>query len=231
MRILAGRFGEDLAAAFLGVDTYRAAVEPKDGIEERRLKAILLRVLIEAETPAVYGLAEEHFHRAWNFSDKAAALGAIGQSDHPRRRALLDEAFGLWSHHLNGYTTYLGLVASGRDEDTFDAMAREERRGQFRLDHPNHTRALYLSMAANNKLLWTERGLDWAVETAVRLSRAGEHTALRLVDAFRLAHGLGPDLKPPVLGALRRILDGIDAAQCPSLAGRVRTYLDGPFSC
>jgi aminopeptidase N len=225
LRVLAERFAAPLRDAFDAVDTYRPATEPRDGIEDRALKAVLLRTLIEADTPDVHALAETHYRGAWNFSDKTAALHALNQSTSPRRAALLEDAFTAWHGHLNGYTAYLGVVASGRAADTFDAVAREEARPLFNPRHPGHTRALYLSLASNNALLWTERGLRWAADTAIKLAPLNAHTTLRLIDAFRLVAKLPQDLRPLVVRALETIRDGVDAERCPSVAGRVRAYL------
>jgi aminopeptidase N len=227
LRVLAQHFAAPLREAFAAVDTYRPAVEPRDGIEDRALKAVLLRTLVEADTPEVQALAEAHYRAAWNISDKTAALHALNQGTHPRRAALLEDAFTAWHGHLNGYTAYLGVIASGRAPDTFDAVAREEARPLFDPRHPNHTRALYLALAANNALLWTERGLRWAAQTACKLAPVNENTTLRLIDAFRLVAKLPPDLRPQVAHTLETILDGVDAARCPSVAGRVRAYLGG----
>jgi len=224
---LARRYTSELTTAFEAVDTYSRGSEPKDGIEDRKLKAVLLRTLIEADTPAVHALSERHFRKAWNFSDKASALSCICLSGHPRRAQLLEEAYGLWGHHLNGYTTYLSTAASGRDDGVFERIALEEQRAQFHMEHPSHCRALYLPMAANNKLLWTDRGINWAAETVIKLAPVNENTALRLVDAFRQVQNLADDLKPKVLKALETMQGGIDAAKSPSIAGRIQAYLGG----
>ncbi|MBN1512918.1 MAG: DUF3458 domain-containing protein [Phycisphaerae bacterium] len=227
LRAAAARFTPELTEAFEAVDTYRRGRSPKDGIEERRLKAVLLRVLVEAATPEVYRVAETHYRAAWNFSDRAAALQCINVSGHPNRSALLHEAYGAWHGHLNGYTTYLSIVASGTHEDVFDAIAREERRPSFRLDHPGHVRALYLPVAANNKMLWTDRGIAWVADTAIRLAQVNPYTVLRLIACFRLVDRLADDLQPKVRAALERMRAAIDPSRCPSVAGRLDAYLEG----
>ncbi len=226
MRALAERFADPLRAAFEAVDTYRAARHPRDGVDARRLKAVLLRVLGEADTPATWDLAEAHFRRAWNFSDRVAALTCIQLSHHPRRQALLEEAFEAWQGHLNGYTAYLTLIGAGVHAEVFDDIQAEERRPIFRIDHPNHHRGLYLSMAGNNKMLWTETGLQWLTTTVTRLAPVNENTALRLAGALNLVAQFPADLKPRAVATLDAMLAGLDPARTPSVAGRLQAYRD-----
>ena len=227
LKAVAERLLPDLRDAFQAVNTYARPAEPKDGLEERRLKAVLLRALTEANTSETQQIAEEHFRKAWNITDKMSALSCINISDHPRRRELLHEAFDAWHGHLNGYTNYLALIGRGVHEDVFDMLAEEQRRPQFRIDHPSHSRALFLPMASNNKMLWTPRGLDWMVDTVLQLAAVNDYTAARLLGAFQLVAKLGADLRPRVTETLDRILCGLDASSCPSTTGRIQAYLDG----
>ena len=225
LRTLATRYMHDLLKIYHGADTYKPAVQPKDGYEERRLKAVLLRTLIEANTREVHELAEDHFHRAWNITDKVSALSCISVSEHPRRSEILEEAYQLWKNHLSAYSSYLGIVGGGVRDDVFDMIAAEEQKPTFRLQHPTHNRALFLSMAGNNKMLWTDRGIQWATATVIRLAAINENSANHLVAAFQQVRNLADDLKPKVLAALNAMKEGVDPAKCPSTAGRIRAYL------
>ena len=215
----------DLMAAYERVDTYRHGETPRDGVDERHLKGVLLRTITEAGTAETWELAETHFRKAWNISDRMSALVCVDRGGHPDRLALLDEARELWNEHLPAYTSYLGIVAGSPHEDVFARIADEEQRPPFRLEHPGHSRGLFLPMAMNNKRLWTDRGIEWVADTVVRLAPVNENTANRLVACFRLVDKLADDLKPKVVSALTRMRDSIDEARAPSTAGRVRAYL------
>jgi aminopeptidase N len=227
LKAVAGRHLADLVKTFNAVDTYAPAVNPKDGIEERALKAVLLRLLIEANTPEVHKLAAEHFHRAWNITDKLSALRCINISEHPDRKDLLAEGYELWKDHLSAYSSYLNIVASGTHEDVFDMITAEEHRPSFKLEHPTHSRSLYLPMAGNNKMLWTNRGINWVAKKVAALAKINENTAIRLLACFQQVNGLADDLKPKVLTALEKMLHGVNEADSPSVAGRIKTYLEG----
>lgn len=214
-----------LLEEFMAVDTYRKTGDPRDGMDLRHLKAALLRLLMEADTPEMHRLAEEHFHRAWNISDKLAALGCINASSHLDRLTLMQEGLELWEDHLGPYCSYLQVVGAGVHEDVFDRIAEEERRPCFRQEHPSHVRALYMSMAANNKMLWTDRGLQWMADVIVRLSAVNPVIPSRLIECFQLAGSLAADLKPKVVFALESIIRRLEGAQAPSVTGRARAYL------
>ena len=227
LRILATRFMPELLAAFESVDTYRRGHEPKDGMEERGLKANLLRTIIAADTPQSYEVAEQHLGRAWNISDRLAALGCLYISSHPGRLEMLEDAYREWKDHLTAYTNYLRMPGSGIREEAFDMIAKEEARQSFKIDHPGHIRSLFLPMAANNKLLWTDRGIAWMTETVIRMAPINETTTNRLLAAFQLVHKLADDLRPKVLEALRRMRNGIESDKAPSVTGNIVAYL-GP---
>jgi aminopeptidase N len=224
----ATRHRDALVEAFTRTDTYAPARDPKDGFDARALKAVLLRTLIEAGTPEIHALAEAHLEQAWNLTDKQSALSCINLSDHPRRSDLLARWYERWKGHLNAYTGYLSIVASGTHDDVFEAIAHEEKRPGFRIEHPSHSRALYLPMAANNKQLWTDRGLRWLTDTVIRLSTINENSTIRLLACCQLVDKMPADLKPKVLAALREIRAKVNESSAPSVTGRLKAYLQEP---
>jgi aminopeptidase N len=227
MRAVTDHLMDELLAAYESVNTYAPAAEPRGGIEERRLKAVLLRVLAEADTPRTHALISDHFRRAWNITDKASALVCAGVGSHPGLRELMREAYAAWHASVAGYSTYLAAVGGGTHGAVFDMIAEEERRPTFHIEHPNHSRGLYLPVASNNKLLWTERGIGWMAETVIRMAPVNENTANRLVAAFQNVHSLAADLQPRVLAALEAMRSAIDPAVAPSTHGRVQAYIRG----
>lgn len=227
LKTIANRCLDDLLKAYHGVDTYALAAEPTDGVEERKLKAVLLRTIIKADTPEIHKLAEDHFHRAWNISDKVSALHCINISNHPKRRDLMDEAYELWKNHLSAYASYLQIAGSGIHEDIFEMISLEEKRPSFKIRHPSHSRSLFLPMTANNKILWTDRGIAWVTQTVIRLAPINEISAIRLLYCFQQVNKLAADLKPKVIAALQTMREKVDESATPSVAGRINAYLEG----
>ncbi len=207
-------------------DTCSKGISPRDGIEERYLKAVLLRLITAADTPETHQLAEEHFWKAWNITDRLSALRCINLSKHPSRRVLMTEGHELWHGHLSAYSGYLQVVSFGVHDDVFEMIADEERRASFDIKHPTLSRALYLPFGSNNKMLWTDRGIGWVADTVTKLAPINEMAAGRLVASFRQVHKLADDLKSKVLAALERMRTEISEETAPSVAGRIRSYLE-----
>lgn len=226
LETLCGTFMDELIQAFHGIDTYSKTGAPADGLEERELKAVLLRTIIEADTDEAQAIAETHFRKAWNITDRLSALSCIYVSSHPRRLNILQEAFEEWKDHLNAYTGYLAIIGRGRTSEVFDLVSAEETRPEFNIRHPGHNRALYMPLTANNRMLWTREGLKWLANTVTKLAPVNEYTSLKLVSCLHLVQDLADDLRPMALDALENILQGIDNEKQPALTGRIRTYLN-----
>lgn len=225
LKCLADHLMPSLLDAYNAVDTFSRSENPVDGIEKRSLKAVLLRAIVEANTPESHRLAENHFRKAWNISDRMSALACINVSENPRRRELMEEGYGLWKDHLSAYASYLGVVGSGTHDDVFDMIAREESRPTFKVHHPTHSRALYVPMGSNNKMLWTDSGIRWMTDTVIRMAPINENTVNRLVAAFQQVKDLPDDLRPRVVAALETMHRKIDQSAAPSVAGRIREFL------
>jgi len=225
MKYVAGRMMPSLVKVYNEVDAFTFSKDPLDGLEKRSLKSVLLRVIVEANTAESHKLAEKHFRRAWNISDKMAALACINVSENPRRRELMEEGYGLWKDHLSAYASYLSVVGSGTHDDVFGMIEVEEKRKTFKVHHPTHSRALYLPMGSNNKMLWTDRGIRWMTDMAIKLAPVNENTVNRLVAAFQQVKSLPRELRVKVFAALRAMSRRIDRSVAPSVAGRIREFL------
>ncbi len=226
MKAVAETHFESLVDAFQAVDTYAPEAKPGAGIEARRLKGVLLRLLAEARTPAAQALAEAHYRAAWSITDQLSALAAVGLSEHPRREAIFEEAFGRWKDHLSAYTGYLATVgAFARGPEVFEAIRREAARPCFKLAHPSHSRSLFLPTAANNSVLWTEAGLAWAVETVAQLAPVSEYVTLNLLASFQLFAQFEPELQRSARAALLEMRGALDPDKTPAVCGRLDAYL------
>jgi len=227
MKKASGHCWDELMSIFESTDTYTRTKNPADGIPARSLRNTVLRVLSEMDTPDTHAMSEGHLNEAWNITDKTTALACIQASSHPNRLEILERVFETWRHHLNGYSSYLAVIASGTHDDVFEQIAREENRSCFNINHPNHARALYLSMTMNNRMLWTEAGQDWLAETAARMARVNDFTASRMVDCLQLVGKMRDNLRPLVINTLKRIEREIDSSKAPMTEARVEAFLKG----
>ncbi len=225
LRLAAARhWREELTALFNATDTYRRDESLEAGIGRRTLKGVLLHLLGVLDDADMHALAEMHLKAAWNLTDRGHALACIVRSSHPRRSELVGELRAEWQGELNTYAAYLGALGRREDDKVFDLLAEEEAREGFQLTHPTHSRALLLPMLNNNKMLWTDAGMEWLTDAVVRVADVSEYVAVSLLDALQQTPHLRRELKPLAQRTLDHLADIIDPVTHPSVAGRIALY-------
>ncbi len=221
-------YRDQLAALFHGIDTYSAKkASPKDGIEERMLKQVLLDLIAVDDSVDSHKIILDHFCAATTATDRFSALLALNRSSSALRRRVLEEVYEKWRHHLSGYANYLRVVASGTQEDVFDMIAEEKMRPGFDITQPTWCRALFLPMATNGKMVWTDKGINWIAGTIIELAPINAVTTGRLLNTFQHVRKLRPPLREKVESALERIVKNMSPEKCPSVYGQAVTYLRG----
>jgi len=223
------RYRDELLELFAGLDTYTTSKSqsPKDGIEDRMLKNILLDLIAIDDSPESHALMLDHFKAATTATDRIAALLALNRSSAPQRRTLLEEVYLKWHAHLSGYANYLRVVAGGTREDVFEMIEAEKHRPSFDIRQPTWSRALFMSMAANNKMVWTAQGIRWVADTVIELAPINAITTGRLLNTFQQVNFLKPGLQESVRAALERIVRSISRTECPAVHGQATAYLEG----
>ena len=200
---------------------------PRDGIEDRMLKNTLLDLIAADDSEESHQLILDHFRAATTASDRVAALTALNRSSAPSRRGVMEEAYERWHSHLSGYANYLRVVSSGTREDVFEMIQTEKKRPGFDITHPTWSRALFLPMAANNKMVWTDRGIQWITDTIIELAPINATTTGRLLNTFQHVGKLKPQLREKVRAALERIVESVSEHDSPAVYGQASAYLKG----
>ncbi len=200
--------------------------EISSGIERRMLKNLLLELITYDDTPESHSLILSYLSEATTPTERVAALVLLNRSSAPERRAVLEDTYAKWHTHLSGYANYLRAVSSGTNEDVFDMIKAEEERPTFDIMQPTWNRALFLSMAANNKMVWTEHGIEWVAGKVIELASINPATAGRLLNTFQHVRILKPELKAPVVKALERIILEVTKETSASINGQASAYLE-----
>jgi aminopeptidase N len=117
-------------------------------------------------------------------------------------------------------------VASGTCPDVFDRIEAEKNRPEFDIKQPTWSRALFLPMAVNSKMVWTDQGIRWVADTVIELAPINATTASRLLNTFQHVKNIKPALKEKVIPALEHILQNVSEESSPSVYGQARSYLD-----
>lgn len=227
MRAVNGRYRRGMIAAYerLKAAPPPAGAEPWVGIEDRMLKHVLLDLIVVDDSPESHGLILDHFRTASNATERVAALTALNRSASPRRRPVLNEVYEAWHGHLSGYANYLRVVASGTGKDVFDMIDREKRRPTFDVTRPTWSRALFVTMAANNKVLWTDQGIAWMTETIIELAPINQTITRRMLNAFQHVRRLRSPLREKVIEALGEIVTRVRREVSPAIHGQASSYL------
>ena len=221
------RYRSDLLDAFEGLDTYRSLNSPKDGIEERLLKSVLLELAVFDDSSDGHRVIRDHFRRATTANDRFYALMMLNRSSAPDRLAILEETYHAWHDHLSGYANYLRVVASGTRGDLFEQIQREKERPTFDIKQPTWCRALFLTMAGNSRMIWTEKGVTKLAEGIIELAGINTTTAGRMLNGFQHVKRLKPDLRQWVVPALEEIIRSVPDSVSPTIHGQAKSYLEG----
>jgi len=216
----------ELVSRFRSLDTYARASSLSGGIEDRFLKSVLLELIAIDDTSESHRLILEHFHAAGTANDRVSALTMLNRSSSPERLDVLHRVYREWHTHLSGYANYLRVVAGGTCPDVFDQIERERNRSTFDITQPTWVRALFLSMAANTRMIWTERGVSWLGDRVIELASLNTTTAARMLNAFQQVRRLRSPLREWVVPVLEHIVREVSDSGNPVIHRQARSYLE-----
>jgi aminopeptidase N len=221
------RYRSVLLEQFQKLDTYSPSKKGslRDGMEDRMLKNALLDLIAVDDSEESHQVILQHFHSATTATDRVAALLALNRSSSPTRRTVLEGVYERWHAHLSGYANYLRVVSGGTRDDVFDMIEKEKKREGFDVAQPTWSRALFLPMATNNKMLWTDRGIQWITDTIIELAPVNATTTGRLLNTFQHVRRLKPQLHDKVRAALELIVMAVSRDDSPAVYGQATAYL------
>ena len=157
------------------------------------LKNVLLELITVKDATDSHAVILDHFSRATTANDRISALVALNRSSAPERLDILEEAYGQMHSNISGYANYLRVIAGGTCEDVFDQIERERNRPTFQITQPTWCRALFLTMANNNKMIWNERGVNWIADRVIELARINYTNAGRMLNTFQHVRKMKPE--------------------------------------
>jgi aminopeptidase N len=221
-----GRYRGALLAEFARVGAAASGgATPGEGIGERMLRNVLLELIVSDDTPESHGLILDSFRTATTATERVAALALLNRSSEGSRLDVLGKVYAEWHTHLSGYANYLRVVGGGTCADVFEMISREKGRESFDITQPTWSRALFMSMAGNNKMVWTDEGIAWVADTIIQLAPINASVAGFLLNTFQHVHNLRGDLGGKVTTALERIVEGVSKEASVSVNGQAKTYL------
>ena len=218
----------ELREQFENLDTYApwSASTMLEGVEERQLKSVLLELIAVEDTPETHAVILSHFHRATTANDKVSALVALNRCSAPERLDILEEAYGKWHSSITGYANYLRVIGSGTRPDLFEQVEKERGRPTFQITQPTWCRALFLTMANNNEMIWNERGISRIADLIIELAPLNYTNASRMLNTFQHVRKMKPGIQGLVLSALERIVANVSDRTSPAVHRQARAYLN-----
>ena len=219
-------FRSDLAHQFQSLDTYKPKSSPRDGIEDRILKQILLEMISIDDSGDSHVLIRNHFSASTTATDRVGALIAINRSSMDERLAVMEETYTKWNGHVSAYANYLRIISSGWKDDVFEMIEKERNRPTFDITNPTLSRALLMTMAGNSKKIWSPTGVEWASRTVVELASINTYIASKLLNVFQDFKRMRPNLKPLVQDALQSVVDQVPDHVSPTVSRQARSYLE-----
>jgi aminopeptidase N len=208
------------------LDTYRPKSSPRDGIEDRILKQILLEMISIDDSGDSHVLIRNHFSASTTATDRVGALIAINRSSMDERLAVMEETYTKWNGHVSAYANYLRIISSGWKNDVFEMIEKERNRPTFDITNPTLSRALLMTMAGNSKKIWSPAGVEWASRTVVELASINTYIASKLLNVFQDFKRMRPNLKPLVQDALQSVVDQVPDHVSPTVSRQARSYLE-----
>ena len=221
------------AAQAIGVDALAASLKrgatwcfsPVEAIKRRAYESRVLDLLAAANVQKAWTAIITYLMFSKNVTARLNALRALVASDAPGRKNVLEKEGVEMRKSLNGYISYLGLVAGDPHADVFEAIEREEKREGWSITHPGLSRALYCSFAANGDQLWTERGLAWLEATLVKYAEVSEYNAIRLLSPVAVWRRFEPGLRADVKGLLERVAAKLPCDRYAFIGGKLSALL------
>ncbi|MHC1725150.1 MAG: DUF3458 domain-containing protein [Syntrophobacteraceae bacterium] len=217
----------ELQEQFGRIDTY-ALWSPEtmlDGIENRMLKSVLLDLIVVKDRTEEHMTILDHFRRATTANDKVSALIALNRSSAPERAEILEGTYRQWHTNISGYANYLRVIAGGTRADLFDQVEKERRRPTFDITQPTWCRALFLTVATNNKMIWNKQGVNWIADRVIELAPINYTNAGRMLNTFQHVRRMKPELQRLVIPALERVVKEVSDETSPAIHRQAKAYL------
>lgn len=177
---------------------------------KRRLKAILLRYLQQADAGKAHDLAIAQNHGANNMTDKISALSVLADMKDAERDAAFDEFYHQWKHEPLVLNKWFALQAQADRDDVIDQVQSLLSHPDFTFKNPNRVRSLIGSFSMNNLVHFHRAdgaGYEMLADIVIQLNDINPAIAARLLTPLRQWRRYDTSRQVLMEKALRRILE------------------------
>jgi len=209
-RQIAESLRPELEARFHLLNDGRAYEFDASGMADRALKNLCLDYLMTLEDNQYVELAWKQYHHSNNFTDQAAAIGALSEVADPRVRESLYKSFiDVWASDSLMVEHWLGVQAASSKSDV-TAVRALMASPRFDISNPNQVRSVVGRFSRSNLTQFHKpdgSGYKFLADQIIVLNRVNPQTAGRMVGGFRVLPRLDANRQELVRAQLQRILE------------------------
>ncbi len=182
---VATEFTDEFKALFAELSSHAARHAEATG--QRRLKNLCLSYLISLDNAQVHEIAHKQFDSADNMTDLSAALGAIVNSNSPKRQIALDSFYQSWCHDSGVIDKWFRIQATTARPDTLENVIELTDHPSFSIHTPNRVYALLGAFCWANPYCFHAidgRGYQLLTDYILNIDRHNAQAAAQLAEAF-----------------------------------------------
>lgn len=156
-------------------------------IGRRRIKNLCLDYLSQLDNEDSYQLDNEQFAKANTMTDQVAALGAIVNTNNPKKQDCLQQFYQQWQDEALVIDKWFSLQASSSQPGTFAVVQALLKHPAFDLKNPNRVRSLVGAFSQANALHYHAKngqGYQFLADQVIALNSLNPQVASRMVSAL-----------------------------------------------
>lgn len=176
---------------------------------KRQLRNLCLSYLAERDNSDVQTLCMQQFNNASNMTDSLGALTPLTNMDCSQRDEALMAFYERWKNDALVVDKWLGLQATSRLENTFDAVVALLDHPCFSMKNPNKVRALLGAFAHRNPHHFHRpdgAGYNFIADQTIALDRLNPQIAARLVSSLSRWRRYDSNRQTRMTAALERVI-------------------------
>jgi len=149
----------------------------------RRLRGVALSYIVASDAADAPGLAQRHYAKADNMTDRQNALSALAMTDAPERAEAFDDFHARYADNALVLDKWFQTQALAPRGDTVDKVEALARHPDFVLTNPNRLRSLIGAFAANQRAFHdaSGRGYRFLADMVLKIDALNPQTAAKLV--------------------------------------------------
>ncbi|HYD19240.1 MAG TPA: aminopeptidase N [Patescibacteria group bacterium] len=155
---------------------------------KRRLKAVALRYIFEADEAEGTRLAAQQFRDATNMTDKVLSLSILTDTASQERAEAFEEFYSEWKADPLVLDKWFSLQAIADRQDIVESVTKLTSHPDFTYKNPNRLRSLLGSFAMNNQTGFHRKdgaGYRLLADTVIKVNGINPSTAARLLNPLR----------------------------------------------